>query len=93
MNELASPACIGVQLDDSACPGSNGIFSALYIPTFDPSNVETNYAGDPGDGGAIPYSVDVPGGGRFAVNVNEVNGGAGFFEGAFADIGRENLNR
>jgi Subtilase family len=63
--------CATVTLD-----GTNAVnlFTAAYVPSFDPSDVQRNYRGDPGASAASrTYSFTVPGGGSpFAVNVHDV---------------------
>jgi len=64
-------ACATVTLE-----GTNAVnlFTAAYVPSFDPTNIQRNYRGDPGASAASrAYSFTVPGGGTtFAVDVHDV---------------------
>ena len=68
----STPACVSVTFGG---PNSVNMFSAAYVPTFDPNNIPQNYKADPAvsSGGALTYSFDSPAGSsNFAVNVNDV---------------------
>jgi subtilase family protein len=64
-------ACATVTLEGA---DAVNLFTAAYVPSFDPTNIQRNYRGDPGASAASrTYSFTVPGGGsRFAVDVHDV---------------------
>jgi hypothetical protein len=65
---INEPACVSVSFvtSDPSC-WSNGLYSASYLGTFDPSNIQTNYLGDSGSSPNDPtpkaYSMTLPAGG------------------------------
>jgi hypothetical protein len=84
-NTTGSTACVTVQLD-SACTGTNDVFSMAYLGSFNPASITTNYRGDLGmspgqNGGSNSYAISVPAGQTFVVTVYEVtaNGGCGSY--------------
>ena len=70
----SAPACATVTLDGA---NATNLFTAAYVPTFDPNDVQRNYRADPGGSAASrTYSFVVPGGGStFAVDVHDVTPG------------------
>ena len=79
VNSGTVDACVTVNLTaDTSCSGNNEIFSAVYLDSYDPQNLCTNYLGDEGqspDLGFNSYSVDIPAGRTFIVVVNAVQAG------------------
>jgi hypothetical protein len=74
------PACITVTLSNACGAANRDLFPAVYLDSFDPNNLQTNYLADPGLsvlGGAEVFSFTIPSGKSFVVVVNEVNSGAG----------------
>jgi hypothetical protein len=54
------------------------LFSAMYSPTFDPTDTAVNYVGDAGvSGTSTTYGVDTTAGTDYTVVVHEVNTGGG----------------
>jgi hypothetical protein len=72
--ENSAPACATVQLDG---PNATALFTAAYVPVFDPADIQRNYRADPGASATSrTYSFIVPGGGStFAVDVHDVTPG------------------
>src|SRR5204863_188450 len=72
-NSTGGPACVTVDLN-TTCTGTNFIFSAAYLGTFDPANICTNWLADSGlsPNPTRSYSFTVPAGARFVINVHEV---------------------
>jgi hypothetical protein len=69
--------CVTVDIE-TACSGTNFIFSGAYVGPFDPNNICTNNVGDPGLSGTSEiYGFDVPAGQSLYVNVHEVTADAG----------------
>jgi len=70
----SAPACATVTLEGA---NATNLFTAAYVPTFDPTDVQRNYRADPGGSAASrTYSFVVPGGGStFAVDVHDVTPG------------------
>jgi hypothetical protein len=81
-NCSAEPKCIQVHLEQTS-GATPDLFGSAYLTSFDPANLGTNYAADPGlsfapgPAGKGSYSFNVPAGETFVVNVNEVNAGGG----------------
>ena len=64
----------------ATCPNAtNAIITVAYLGSFDPTNLCTNYLGDPGGSPAQTnsFQVDVPANGNLLVNVQEITAGAG----------------
>jgi hypothetical protein len=63
-------------------------FSVVYLGSFDPNNIATNYQADGGfsaDAGAPSvYSFDIPAGATFVAIVNEVTSGVGVADYSFS---------
>ena len=76
-----APACVTISTTPTCSSATNAIITVAYLGTFDPSNLCTNYLGDPGGspatGVANSFSVDVPASGNLLVNVQEITAGAG----------------
>jgi HYR domain/Subtilase family len=72
----SGPSCVTVTLQGAAAAN---LLAAGYAPTFDPNNLKTNYAGDPGGSSELTtFSFNVAGAGQhFAINVAEVNSDGG----------------
>ncbi|HEY7292846.1 MAG TPA: S8 family serine peptidase [Vicinamibacterales bacterium] len=69
---FSTPSCVSVTFSG---PNSINMFSAAYVPTFDPNNITANYKADPAvsSSGPLTYSFDVPAGSsQFAVDVHDV---------------------
>jgi len=66
-----APACATVTVDG---PNGTNLFTAAYVPSFDPADIQRNYIADPGASAASrTYSFAVPGGGStFAVDIHDV---------------------
>ncbi|MGH3514951.1 MAG: Kelch repeat-containing protein, partial [Pseudonocardiaceae bacterium] len=82
-NTTGSSQCVTVTLDPMTCTGKGSIQSVMYLGSFDPANVCTNYLADIGASPAVAksYSGTVPAGETFVVTVNEITpntGCAGF---------------
>ena len=67
----SGPACATVTLES---PNAGNLFSAAYVPSFDPNDIQQNYRGDLGASlSPRSYSFLVPGGGStFAIDVHDV---------------------
>jgi hypothetical protein len=71
-NTTSSDACVTVQLQ-----GGNDVMAALYLNSFNPGNIYTNWLGDAGlstaqaVGGVTTFSCSIPPGAPFVVVVNE----------------------
>jgi hypothetical protein len=70
-NNSGSSQCFTVSFDNACNTGTNNLFSAAYSPSFDSSNVCTNFLGDLGDGtnAVTTYSFTVANGQSFDVVV------------------------
>ena len=70
----SAPACATVTVDS---PNGTNLFTAAYLPSFDPTDIQRNYIADPGGSATSrTYSFVVPGGGStFAVDVHDVSPG------------------
>ena len=79
-NTSGSTQCVTVGID-TECQGSNFIFTAAYLGTFDPNNICTNWIADEGQspipGNATPFSFNIEDGQTFVVVVSEVSANAG----------------
>ena len=76
-NNGGSAACLTINLTAGCNPATNPIMAGAYLDAFDPSNLCTNYLGDPG-GSPSPnasFSVNVPAGHDLVLNVHEINPG------------------
>ena len=77
-NTTGATQCVDIDAT-TACTGTNFIFTAAYLGSFDPANICTNWIGD---GGSSPnpeqaFQVEVPAGQTLVVVVNEVTPDAG----------------
>ncbi len=72
-NSSATTACVTVYVDAMSCTGTNSIFSAAYLGSFEPLNACANYLGDIGSAPnpTGSYSFNVPPGVTFVVVVHE----------------------
>ena len=72
-NTNSVTTCFTIQVDVPAAPPF--IFVGAYSPTYDPTNICTNYLGDPGlsPQNTATFSVNVPAGAAFKVVVSDVN--------------------
>jgi hypothetical protein len=79
-NTTGSPKCVTVDINTD-CQGSNFIFTAAYLGTFDPNNICTNWIADEGQspvpGNTTPFSFNIEDGQTFVLVVSEVTAGAG----------------
>jgi hypothetical protein len=77
-NTTGSTQCVTVDVN-TACSGSNFIFTAAYLGTFDPNNICTNWIADEGSspGPTAPFSFIIDNGQTVVLVVSEVNAGAG----------------
>ncbi len=77
-NTTGSTQCVTIDTN-TACTGTNFIFTAAYLGSFDPNNICTNWIGDSGfsPNPEQAFQVDVPAGGTLVVVVNEVTPNAG----------------
>lgn len=79
-NTSGSTQCVTVGID-TECQGSNFIFAAAYLGTFDPNNICTNWIADEGQspipGNATPFSFNIEDGQTFVLVVSEVTANAG----------------
>jgi hypothetical protein len=75
-----SAQCVTVDINTD-CQGSNFIFTAAYLGTFDPNNICTNWIADEGQspipGSSAPFSFNVEDRQSFVLVVSEVTAGAG----------------
>ena len=75
-NSSGSPQCVTVTLTQTSGT-TGGLFTAAYLGSFNPTNVETNYLADPGVSGslfsAVTYSFSLPAGQLAVIVVHEVN--------------------
>src|SRR5438874_1246349 len=78
-NTTGSSQCVTVTLDPMTCTGAHSLQSVMYLGSFDPANVCTNYLADIGNSPDVAksYSGTVPAGQTFVVTVNEVTPNAG----------------
>jgi hypothetical protein len=79
-NMTGSAQCVTVDINTD-CQGSNFIFTAAYLGTFDPNNICTNWIADEGQspipGNATPFSFNIEDGQTFVLVVSEVTANAG----------------
>jgi hypothetical protein len=79
-NTTGSAQCVTVDINTD-CQGSNFIFTAAYLGTFDPNNICTNWIADEGQspvpGNTTPFSFNIEDGQTFVLVVSEVTAGAG----------------
>jgi hypothetical protein len=79
-NTTGLTQCVTVNINTD-CQGSNFIFAAAYLGTFDPNNICTNWIVDEGSspipGDPIPFSFNIEDGQTLVLVVSEVNAGAG----------------
>ena len=79
-NTTGAPQCVTVDTDTD-CTGTNFIFIAAYLGSFDPNNICTNWIGDsgfsPDVGAPQAFSFNVNDGDTFVVVVSEVTPEAG----------------
>jgi hypothetical protein len=79
-NMTGSAQCVTVDINTD-CQGSNFIFTAAYLGTFDPNNICTNWIADEGQspipGSSAPFSFNVEDRQSFVLVVSEVTAGAG----------------
>jgi hypothetical protein len=79
-NTTGSAQCVTVGVTTD-CQGSNFIFTAAYLGTFDPNNICANWIADEGSspipGDPTPFSFTIEDGQTFVLVVSEVSTGAG----------------
>ena len=79
-NTTGSTQCVTVDTD-TACTGTNFIFIASYLGSFDPANICTNWIGDSGSspdiGVPAPYQFNLDDGQTVVIVVSEVTPDAG----------------
>jgi hypothetical protein len=76
-SSLTNPICVTADLQ-TACTGSNTIFSVAYAGTFDPANPLTRYAADlGGSNGVTSYSFNVGSEAFFSIVVHEIQANTG----------------
>jgi len=77
-NTTGSTQCVTVDTN-TACTGTNFIFTAAYLGSFDPNNICTNWIGDSGGSPNPdqPFQVEVADGQTMVVVVSEVTANAG----------------
>src|SRR6266498_1472561 len=77
-NTTGASQCVTIDTN-TACTGTNFIFIAAYLGSFDPNNICTNWIGDSGSSPNPdqPFQVTVDNGQTFVVVVNEVTPDAG----------------
>ena len=79
-NTTGATQCVTVDTD-TACTGTNFIFIASYLGSFDPANICTNWIGDSGSspdiGVPAPFSFDLDDGQTVVIVVSEVTPDAG----------------
>jgi hypothetical protein len=77
-NTTGSPQCLMIDTN-TACTGTNFIFIAAYLGSFDPNNICTNWIGDSGGSPNPdqPFSVNLAAGQTVVVVVSEVTPNAG----------------
>jgi len=77
-NTSAATRCVTVNVS-TACAGTNYIFTAAYLGSFNPTNICANYLADQGlsPEPAQPFSFNVGAGQTFVLVVSEVTANAG----------------
>ena len=77
-NTTGATQCVTVDTN-TACTGTNFIFIAAYLGSFDPNNICTNWIGDSGSSPNPdqPFQVNIDPGQTFVVVVSEVTADAG----------------
>ena len=79
-NTTGSTQCVTVGIDTD-CQGSNFIFTAAYLGTFDPNNICANWLADEGSspvpGDPTPFSFTIEDGQTFVLVVSEVTANGG----------------
>ena len=79
-NTTGSTQCVTVDINTD-CQGSNFIFTAAYMGTFDPNNICANWIADEGQspvpGNTTPFSFNIEDGQTFVLVVSEVTANAG----------------
>ena len=79
-NTTGSTQCVTVGIDTD-CQGSNFIFTAAYLETFDPNNICTNWIADEGQspipGNPTPFSFNIEHDQTLVLVVSEVTANAG----------------
>ena len=79
-NTTGSTQCVTVDTD-TACTGTNFIFIAAYLGSFDPANICTNWIGDSGSspdiGVPAPFQFNLDDGQTVVIVVSEVTPDAG----------------
>jgi len=79
-NTTGSTQCVTVGIDTD-CQGSNFIFTAAYLGTFDPNNICSNWIADEGQspvpGNTTPFSFNIEDGQTFVLVVSEVTANTG----------------
>ncbi len=80
INTGGSTQCVTVDVNTD-CQGSNFIFTAAYLATFDPNNICANWVADegrsPAPGDPTPFSFNIDNGQTFVLVVSEVSAVAG----------------
>jgi hypothetical protein len=77
-NTFGATQCVNVDIN-TACAGTNLIFTTAYLGSFDPTDICTNYLADEGDSPnpTQPFSFDLPAGQTVVLVVAEVTADAG----------------
>src|SRR5438874_3506746 len=77
-NTTGSTQCVTIDTN-TGCTGTNFIFTAAYVGSFDPNNICSNWIGDSGfsPNPDQPFQVDVDNGQTLIVVVSEVTSDAG----------------
>src|SRR5882724_11437384 len=77
-NTTGATQCVTVDTN-TACTGTNFIFTAAYLGSFDPNNLCTNWIGDSGSSPnpELAFQVEVADGQTLVVVVSEVTANAG----------------
>jgi hypothetical protein len=77
-NNTGATQCVTVDIN-TACTGTNFIFTTAYLGSFDPTNLCTNYLADEGasPNPTQPFSFNIDDGQTFVLVVAEVTADAG----------------
>ena len=81
-SHINEPTCLTIEYStaNAACQ-NDGLFSAAYIGGFNPTAIQTNYAGDvgaaPNNGTPVSYSVLLPPGQRLSIDFHMATAAAG----------------